>query len=173
MIKLQKWFERSFDFNLDVRLFPAIVERLRGTPVRLEERVADVSKAVLIERVDDRWSIQEQVGHLLDLEPLWLGRVDDLLAGRAWLRSADLSNRATHEANHNTASIKTLLREFRTVRHALVSRIEMLNTEEVLYTALHPRLEQPMRLIDLAMFVAEHDDHHLATITSLLSMDQG
>ena len=30
-----------------------------------------------------------------------------------------------------------------------------------------PRLGTPMRLVDLAFFVAEHDDHHLAQITFL------
>jgi hypothetical protein len=34
-------------------------------------------------------------------------------------------------------------------------------------TALHPRLKRPMRLVDLCFFVAEHDDHHLATVTRL------
>jgi hypothetical protein len=34
-------------------------------------------------------------------------------------------------------------------------------------SALHPRLKTPMRIIDLFLFVAEHDDHHLARITEL------
>jgi hypothetical protein len=34
-------------------------------------------------------------------------------------------------------------------------------------TGLHPRLNQPMRVIDLILFIAEHDDHHLARITEL------
>ena len=33
---------------------------------------------------------------------------------------------------------------------------------------LHPRLQQPMRLVDHLCFVAEHDDHHLARIWELL-----
>jgi hypothetical protein len=33
--------------------------------------------------------------------------------------------------------------------------------------ATHPRLEQPMRLLDWIFFVAEHDDHHLAHVTRL------
>jgi hypothetical protein len=33
--------------------------------------------------------------------------------------------------------------------------------------AKHPRLGKPMRLIDLVLFVAEHDEHHLARITQL------
>jgi len=35
-------------------------------------------------------------------------------------------------------------------------------------SALHPRLQTPMRLIDHLFFIAEHDDHHLAKIGMLL-----
>jgi hypothetical protein len=34
--------------------------------------------------------------------------------------------------------------------------------------SVHPRLQQPMRLIDALYFVAEHDDHHIARISGLL-----
>jgi hypothetical protein len=34
-------------------------------------------------------------------------------------------------------------------------------------TAVHPRLRRSMRLIDLAEFIAGHDDYHLAVITEL------
>jgi hypothetical protein len=33
---------------------------------------------------------------------------------------------------------------------------------------LHPRLKQPMRLVDHLYFVAEHDDHHLARIWEMI-----
>jgi hypothetical protein len=36
--------------------------------------------------------------------------------------------------------------------------------------ARHPRLGTPMRLIDLAYFVAEHDDHHLARLRELTTI---
>ena len=34
-------------------------------------------------------------------------------------------------------------------------------------SAHHPRLNKPMRVIDLAVFVADHDDYHLAQIDEL------
>jgi hypothetical protein len=34
----EKWFERSFDFTLPTSRFPSLIERLRGTSTRLEER---------------------------------------------------------------------------------------------------------------------------------------
>ena len=47
------------------------------------------------------FDFQENVGHLLDPEVLWSGRLDDLEAGRDELRPADLENRLAHEAEHN------------------------------------------------------------------------
>ncbi len=35
--------------------------------------------------------------------------------------------------------------------------------------AHHPRLERPIRLVDLCCFAAEHDDHYLAVIEAMLT----
>lgn len=164
---MHRWFDRPFTFDLPPWMWPNLIERLRGTPARAEELVEGLPASVRTRRVDGRWSIQEHVGHLLDLEALWIGRVDDLEAGRERLREADLENRATHEANHNEQPLPSLLAAFRATRTAWVERLEGLDAGLVERTALHPRLEQPMRLLDLVYFVAEHDDHHLAHITRL------
>jgi uncharacterized damage-inducible protein DinB len=163
-----KWFDRKFTFDLPLYLFPNIVERLRGTPARLEERVAGLSKAILTTKPGDGWSIQENVGHLLDLEPLWAGRVDEFIAGKDVLMAADLTNRKTHQANHNARKIRELLAEFRKARENLVRALDSVDEALVARTAKHPRLGTPMRLIDHAFFVAEHDDHHLTTIGRLI-----
>ena len=59
------------------------------------------------------------------------------------------------------------LNAFRTERGRLVHRLDVLAGAAAERTATHPRLEQPMRLLDLIFFVAEHDDHHLAQVTRL------
>ncbi|MFZ5624168.1 MAG: DinB family protein [Gemmatimonadota bacterium] len=168
MIPRQPWFERRFTFDLSPTLFPNVVERLRGTPARLEERVAHLSPATLTRRLGAAWSIQENVGHLLDLEPLWLERARQLRAGAAELVAADVSNRATHAGGHNSRRLSDLLRDFRLARSRLVELLESADMAFVIRAARHPRLGTPIRLIDLAFFVAEHDDHHLATISELL-----
>lgn len=167
MITPQRWFERRFAFDLPAERFPLIVERLRGTPLRIRERVAGVEEHGLTRRAGEQWSIQENVGHLLDLEPLWSGRIEDILAGHTIMREADLSNTKTHEADHNDMPVDALLDAFENARLALVAQFDALDAAAVEATALHPRLKQPMRIIDLAFFVAEHDDHHLARITAL------
>lgn len=164
---MKPWFERAFSFDLPLWRFPLLVERLRGTPARVEEFFRDLPPACRTRHRGGAWSIQENLGHLLDLEPLWLGRVDDLLAGRPRLREADLTNRKTHEAGHDAAATADLLRAFRAARRDLVGALEAAGEAAAGRAALHPRLEQPMRLIDLVYFVAEHDDHHLARMRDL------
>ncbi len=163
-----RWFERRFEFDLPNTLFPNVVERVRGTPARIEERVRGVATATLTRRLGETWSIQENVGHLLDLEPLWLTRGRELAAGAAVLTAADLDNRKTHQANHNAFPLASLLEAFRRERGRFVSLLDNADAALLERTALHPRLRTPMRLIDLALFVAEHDDHHLARIGELL-----
>ena len=164
----QPWFSRRFTFDVEPSLYPNLVERLRGTPARLEERLRGRNVATLTTRLDDRWSIQENAGHLLDLEALWSARLDDFEAGVNRLRPADLGNRATDGANHNAGVIADVLVSFRRARESMVRRLDAYDDAFIVRSALHPRLNQEMRVIDHVLFVAEHDDHHLATITALL-----
>jgi uncharacterized damage-inducible protein DinB len=162
-----RWVERRFDFSFPVGRIDTILERLRGTPARLEEKLSGFGRATLIRRDGDSWSIQEHAGHLLDLDELHIGRLDDYESGAAVLRPADLENRKTREANHNARPLEEILAKFREERARFVARLETWDQERLGATALHPRLSQPMRVVDMAYFVAEHDDHHLARMTGL------
>lgn len=163
-----EWFNRKFPVQEDNGVLPSIIERLRGTPVRVEAMVAHLDAALLQGQQGDKWSIKEEIGHLSDLEPLWFARLGELIEGVPELRAADLSNRQTHTANHNASEIQTLLQRFREHRVLLTDGLSGLNEAQLAHVSLHPRLKTPMRIIDLAYFVAEHDDHHLASIRELL-----
>jgi DinB superfamily len=163
------WFERKFEFTFPVEQHPNLCARLRGTPARLEEIVRRADRGVLIKKPGEKWSAQEHAGHLLDLEPLWMARVDDYITEASQLTVADLSNRKTFEAQHNQRSIDEILAEFRSARFRLVSRVEKIDPAIFARACLHPRLKTPMRLVDHLYFVAEHDDHHLAHIWELIN----
>jgi uncharacterized damage-inducible protein DinB len=166
--EIHPWFDREFRFNFPEFVHPELRARLYGAPARLEDVTRGLAASVLTAKPEGTWSIQENAGHMLDLEPLWDGRLDDFLAGEARLRAADLTNRRTHEADHNATKLEDLLMAFRSTRHAFVERLDVLASFE--RTALHPRLSQPMRLVDHIYFIAEHDDHHLARIRELRRM---
>jgi hypothetical protein len=162
------WFERKFDFTFPVEQYPNVCVRLRGTPARLEEILSGVSGDVLLAKPGDKWSAQEHAGHLLDLEPLGMARVDDFLGDGDTLTAADLTNSKSFKANHNSRVLIEILTEFRTARLRLVDRVKKFEPAVFARSRLHPRLKQPMRLVDLLYFVAEHDDHHLARIWEMI-----
>jgi uncharacterized damage-inducible protein DinB len=165
-----RWMDRTFQFTTPVEVFGTVVERLRGTPARLEEKLRSLTPAILTRRDGEAWSMQEHLGHLLDLDELHLGRLDDFQAGAATLRAADMQNKKTHEADHNRREVKHLLQDFRRERRRFVERLESLSPDQLSRAAVHARLGQPMRVVDMAWFVAEHDDHHLARMTELQRM---
>ena len=107
------WFERKFDFTNIEGTFPGLYERLEGTPLRLSAKLGGLEEEQFINSIEGQWSIKEHVGHLSDLEPLWQGRIEDLLSNAETLRPADLQNRKTDEAHHNLRSIDELLSDFR------------------------------------------------------------
>lgn len=100
--------ERKFAFDMPLSMFPNVLERLRGTPARAEERVVGVAPSRLRER-----------------------------------------------------------------RREFVTRLEDVPDEAIGRSAHHPRLQQPMRILDLMVFAAQHDGHHLARIMELLRTIRG
>ncbi len=169
MSQVPIWFERKFEFSFPVELLPNVCARLRGTPARLEEALRGRPHKILIRKAQEKWSAQEHAGHLLDLEPLWLARVGDYLAGSNQLTETDLTNRKTGEANHNARPLEQIFAEFRTARERLLKRVDELDPSLFARAIPHPRLKTPMRLVDHLYFVAEHDDHHLARIRELIN----
>jgi len=99
-------------------------------------------------------------------------RVEDYLAGSDQLSTADLSNRKTDEANHNAREFEGLLKDFRNARTKLADHASGIDPALFGRSIPHPRLKQPMRLVDHLYFVAEHDDHHLAKIWELINQQR-
>lgn len=162
-----KWTDRHFEFSFPAGVYPEMIERLRGAPVRLEEHIRALPPVKLTRRDGERWSMQENAGHLLDLESLVMQRLDEYLSGAGELHAADMSNRKTYDASHNDVPVHSILSAFRQQRGELVNRLDELESQIFARSALHPRLRVQMRLVDMIFFQAEHDDYHLATIHEL------
>ena len=173
MIRRIPWLQRQFFLEHPAGELAYVIERLRGTPSRLKVLVADIPKDHLIRRQGEAWSIQENIGHLLDVETLWHGRLDDFEQQKQVLRPADLENRRTFEANYNNRSLLELQVAFNESRAWLVERLELVDETAGSRISQHPRLDRPMKIVDLMFFAAEHDDHHMARITELINSFDG
>ncbi|MBD3381723.1 MAG: DinB family protein [candidate division Zixibacteria bacterium] len=163
------WLERKFNFDFPHELHPEVMERVRGTYVRLKEMTDKCPADHLTTRLEDRWSIQEIVGHLGDCEQLWDIRIDHILEGREAMQGVDFSKNFTDEANHNASGFEDVMARFKSKRDHFIGRMDQLTTEDFARSAIHPRLNKPMRMVDLCFFIAEHDDFHLARMREMLN----
>jgi len=134
--------------------------------------VKDLPKEVLIRRDRDSWSIQENIGHFLTSESLFLGRLDDYENDAPVLRPARFEDNPTDKANFNGKDIQWILDQFREQRAIYISRLDALHPEDFEKAILHPRLNRSMRLCDMLFFHAEHDQHHLTRIAELKELLQ-
>jgi len=164
------WLEYRWDFGFPVGMYRATLERLRGTPARVEALLAGEPAERLVRRRGERWSAQEHLGHLISVERLWEVRISELLAGMTRLTAADMGNRATATEDYNAWTGAEVAAMLRAARAATLARLDPLTLADAARAAHHPRLDRPMRLVDLCFFAAEHDDHHLAMARDALQL---
>jgi hypothetical protein len=163
------WLEYRWTFDFPTGMYRAILARLAGAPARLEDLLREVPAADLARQPGGKWSALEHAGHLTILdEELHHPRIQQYLRGESALLAADMSNRATREHGFNQQAASEVLAGFRRARAVLLATLDPLTLADAARVALHPRLQRQLRLVDLCYFCAEHDDHHLAAIRSLL-----
>jgi len=127
----RRWFDRKFELGLGADAAADLLERLGRTPERLADAVRGLPPEILTRRRDGKWSIQENAGHLFDLESLWDQRLNDYGTGAAELHPADLENRKTHAAGHNDRLISDILADFSTARRDIVERLARMSPAEL------------------------------------------
>jgi len=172
MTPITPWIERTFNFDFTTGHFPVIFSRLEGSIFRLFSLLANADDKQC-SACEYGWSVKQHLGHLTDLEGLWWQRLEDFLQNKQVLSAADMSNKKTEEGGHNDKRVETLLADFTRERQKMLETIFGYDEEVLLRTALHPRLNASMRLIDSLYFVAEHDDHHIAIISARLRKPAG
>ena len=167
MIDQVPWIQRKFNFDFPVGLFPVILYRLAGSLPRLQALLKNADEESCSHSTNG-WSVKEHIGHLYDLEDLWWKRLQDFKENKPVLTAADMNNTKTKEAGHNGKTLDQLLGLFSSERQKILDLVYDFDETLLSRTSLHPRLNQPMRMVDSLFFVAEHDDNHISLIASLL-----
>lgn len=162
------WFDRNFNFSFGTEKYAGIRQRLKQAPDILKDLLRNIPEQILVQKPAGKWSVKEHTGHLSVLEPIWRIRWQDILDKKPMLTTADLNNTATSTAGFNDNDISSLLERFVQERNTTLSFLDSIDPQNESQTSLHPRLQQPMRIIDLALFVAEHDDHHISVIRGMI-----
>ncbi|PKA83747.1 DinB family protein [Ulvibacter sp. MAR_2010_11] len=163
----QKWTEHKFNLGIHPGWTNNVMSRVRDTEIRLEHYCKNLTETQLIFQPMGAWSIKEHIGHLIDLEELHHNRIHEFAQLKPELSAADLSNKKTEAGNHNSKTLDSLLQNFRNARLAFINDFNALPEMSLQHNSLHPRLKVLMKPVDLLFFVAEHDDHHLASIAEI------
>jgi hypothetical protein len=163
-MKQLAWFERQFTFGLPAGMLPFYLERLEGAISRIEKKVAGISNDVLSKKLDDKWSVKENIAHLAEVDEIALKRIDEMRQGISPLSPAVIQP----GRDYNAQSILEVLAFFMNNRKKNLEKYRGLTDGDLAKSSLHPRLKVQMTPVDLAWFDAEHDDHHLVRINEIL-----
>jgi hypothetical protein len=162
-MKKLAWFERQFSFGLPAGMLPFYLERLSGTGIRIAKKVQGVPEDILSEKINGKWSVKQNIGHLAEVDEIALKRIDQILQGVTVMSPAVFEPK-----DYNSLPVREVLQYFEENRNKNLSKYKSLRDEELLKSSLHPRLQVQMTPVDLAFFDAEHDDHHLVMIHEIL-----
>ena len=144
-------------------MLPFYLERLSGTAIRIADKVKGISEDILSEKVDGKWSVKQNIGHLAEVDAIALQRIDQMLAGISMMLPAVFEPR-----DYSLLPVRGVLQYFEENRGRNLVKYKSLRDEDLIKASLHPRLKLPMTPVDLAYFDAEHDDPHLVTIHEIL-----
>ena len=137
---------------------------MEGTLPRLEDKVKGVPDNVLSNKLDGKWSIKQNIGHLAEVEEISLKRLPEILNGISPMSPAVFEP----TLDYNAMPVEDVIELFAKTRKRYLAQYRDLHLDELSKTSLHPRLKVPMNPVDLALFHAEHDDHHLVRINEIL-----
>jgi hypothetical protein len=163
-MKKTEWFERKFVFGLPQGMLLFYLERLEGTYVRLEQKVRGIPEDILSNKLDGKWSVKQNIGHLAEVDEIALKRIAEIRNGISPMSPAVFEPRS----DYNAQPVAEVLKYFKTNRQKNLDEYKNIPQKDLDKSSLHPRLKILMTPVDLAYFDAEHDDHHLVRINEIL-----
>jgi len=140
------------------------LEQLLTFPITLKEVIGNMDTRLLLERPQQKWSIQTHAGHLLTMESLWIGRLDDYFLERPKLRPWNGTNADTEAAQFDLQNITQILDDFKSIRSAHIKMIkqnlELLSSR----SCLHEGHGKQITFLEHLQWIVKHDQEHLLII---------
>lgn len=159
------WFERNLKFGYPKEMLPYFLERLEGTIVRIQTKVNGIDNKILSEKLDGKWSVKQNIGHLAEVDEIANKRLDEMVSG-----ISPMSPAVFEPQDYNPWPIEKVVDLFKTNRIKNLKKYSAIREADLLKASLHPRLKVQLTPVDLAWFDAEHDDHHLVRVNEIISI---
>src|SRR6478609_11078911 len=120
------WFERNLKFGYAPEMLPFFLERLQGTIIRLEQKVRGMDEKILSRKLEGKWSIKENIGHLAEVDEIGNKRMDAVTSGVAVMTPAVFEPK-----DYNPWPIEKVLDFFRKNRVANLKKYKTLSVEQL------------------------------------------
>lgn len=172
-MRIIPWNERQLAFGKGMDELPLLVERALGTPARIMLLVQGLPLERITMRIHGRWSLKDHLTHLILLDERLEVRADDLEARRSTLSPVEMGDQERFLSSNRDRPFGDMVEEFRLRRNYLVQRFVELDAAALQHRAEHPCRGMAMTAADQLLFIAEHDDHHLALMRAAVHAQQG
>jgi hypothetical protein len=97
-----KWVDRNFNFEFIFSIYPEFIHRVKATPNILDSLIKSIPHDLVTIKKNNEWSFQENVGHLITVNNLFIGRWVDYESDATSLRPAGVSGTGTNKDNYNS-----------------------------------------------------------------------
>ncbi len=176
---IRPWAEKTVKRSYVLADVTSLITRVNGAPARVEDALKSIEERYVRVRTpmkgasDEprpalRWSPLDHAGHLLDVDELHSQRVKDFLNDVESLSVPDAGNKKTEDEHYNRQPMEPILQRFRVGRSTLANVLYGLPESAFEKESVYPKTGEKIRLLDYVEIIAEHDDHHLATIRELI-----
>lgn len=146
-------------------VYRELIDNLSDTPAELQALLENYQPS---SSNDDEWGPREIVAHLVDIEVLSRGRINEILERPgAYLKAIDQEKLAA-EHDYGSADLQQSLDTFASERAETLSRLMNLALRDWEQTGIHQERGE-VSVEDLAESLVNHDAEHLATIRRLTS----
>ena len=162
-MKTLAWFDRKLTFGFQKEMLPFLIERLDGAHGRLEKKVLGIDDKILSDKLNNKWSVKQHIGHLAEVDQIANRRIDEMIAG-----AQTLSPAVFEPSDYSNWPLQEVLNFFLKTRAQNILKYNTIAEQDLAKASIHPRLNVPMTPVDLAWFDAEHDDHHLVKINEII-----
>jgi len=148
-------------------LYPALVCRLKTQHLAVDEIVKHIDEQRLNHQPEPgKWSIRDNIAHLVSYQPVFIGRVHQMLKGDTPTFNA---YRADDEADFIEArglSLNDMLSKLNGNRRQILELITNLPDDQLSLKGTHPKYGTLM-ITEWTEFFLLHEAHHLFTMFRL------
>ena len=158
-------FYSSTSEHLGQRTPKEILSTLEKGPVQVDELISDIDDNLLSKKPSkEEWCIKEIVGHVTEVERLFLKRVQTILEneGVPELPSSAPPWMLQEGKRYENWKASELISQFRETRSTTLKLLSNLEDED--WTRIGSNQGSPVSLLDLGTWLTNHDVGHIAQI---------